>query len=97
MLNKLQTKFLRKSAHNLKPYVWIGQKGLTKLVADEVNQALSSHELLKISIRVGAQEAKKQLVAKLAQQMGAEVIDSIGNTAVFFRRNLKKPKIELPK
>ena len=97
MLNKTQTKFLRKSAHDLKPYIWIGQKGLTKLVVKEVDQALSSHELLKVSIRVGAKDAIKKVVDKIAQQMDAEVIDSIGSTAVFFRRNPKKPKIELPK
>ena len=97
MLNKTQTKFLRKNAHDLKPFVWIGQKGLTKVVSKEIEQAIASHELLKVSIRIGDRAAKKQLVDKIAQQTKSEIVDSIGNIAIFFRRNPKKPKIDLPK
>ena len=47
-LKSYQKKFLRELAHDLKPIVFIGQKGITPTLLDSLNQALSDHELIKI-------------------------------------------------
>ena len=96
MLNQAQIKFLRKQGHALKPYIWIGQNGLTKNVLAEIEQALSAHELVKMSVKVGGRAEKQTVVDQVSEQMDAECIQLVGNIALFFRKNPRKSKIELP-
>ena len=44
-------KELRKKAYSLKPFVMIGQHGLTDAVLAEIDVSLNAHELIKIRIR----------------------------------------------
>ena len=50
-MNKLkgfEKKYLRGLAHGMKPVVLVGQKGLTDELIKSTNQALDTHELIKI-------------------------------------------------
>ncbi|MDQ7075955.1 MAG: ribosome assembly RNA-binding protein YhbY [Gammaproteobacteria bacterium] len=96
-LNKLQEKFLRSLAHALKPVIRVGQNGLTENVKDEIKNALEYHELVKIKINVGDRDAKAECIEQIQQLSKANLIQKIGNTATFYRRHPKKPKIELPR
>ena len=55
-LTNTQKKFLKKSAHHLKPIVWAGQHGVTENLIKEIDQALHDHELIKIKLRLGERE-----------------------------------------
>ena len=92
-----QKRFLRSKAHHLKPVVMIGQHGLGENVMNEINLALDVHELIKVKLGVGDREEKKATLGKIIDISRAELIQSIGHVAVLFRRNNKKPKIELPR
>jgi RNA-binding protein len=74
----------------------IGQHGLTAGVTSELDTALSAHELVKVSIRVGDREARDSILAELAKQCTAELIQRIGNVAVFYRPKKDQPRIVLP-
>ena len=50
-LSSAKKKDLRKKAYSLKPYVMIGQHGLTDAVLAEIDLALNAHALIKIRIR----------------------------------------------
>lgn len=76
--------YLRKRAHELKPVVMVGKGGVTPQVTEALDQALFSHELVKIRF-VDFKAARKSLAAELAEQTDAEVITVIGNTAVLYR------------
>jgi RNA-binding protein len=92
-----QKRFLRSKAHHLKPVVMVGQHGLSENVMHEINLALDVHELIKVKLSVGDREEKKKILGEVISNSKAELIQSIGHVAVLFRRNHKKPKIELPK
>ncbi|KTD28759.1 ribosome assembly RNA-binding protein YhbY [Legionella israelensis] len=78
---------LKAQAHHLKPVVIIGAKGLTDAVAEETDHALKAHELIKVKIQ-GLEKGDRRLLAgKLCQQLEAELIQLIGNTAVIYRKN----------
>lgn len=78
---------LKAKAHHLKPVVLLGSKGLTPAVVDETNIALLAHELIKVKIN-GAEKADRQVMAnELCQQLEAELIQLIGNTAIIYRKN----------
>lgn len=74
----------------------IGQHGVGPGVIQEVDGALTAHELIKISVRVGDRDARDELLTELTQQCGAELVQRIGNVAVLYRRHKTKPRIVLP-
>ncbi len=81
---------LKVKAHHLKPVVLLGAKGLTPAVIEETNIALLSHELIKVKIN-GAEKADRQIIAAdMCQQLGAELVQLIGGTAIIYRKNKDK-------
>jgi RNA-binding protein len=96
ILTERQKKFLRREAHNLKPIVAIGDKGITDTVLNELDAALSYHELIKVSVRVGDRDARDKLIANLSDSTQATVLRRVGNIATLYRQNKKKPKLSLP-
>jgi RNA-binding protein len=96
-LSDSQRRHLRGLAHHLKPVVMVGQDGLKDSLLAELDGALTAHELVKVKVAAADREARAGMVAELVAASGAELVQSIGHTATLFRRNLKKPKIALPR
>lgn len=81
---------LKAKAHHLRPVVLLGAKGLTPAVVEETNIALLTHELIKVKIN-GAEKADRQMMANdLCDQLQAELVQLIGNTAIIYRKNEQK-------
>jgi len=76
--------------------VIVGQAGLTDPVLAEVGLALDSHELIKVKVNAADRDARAGLVERLTSETGAELIQRVGQMAVLFRRNPKRPRIALP-
>jgi RNA-binding protein len=98
-LKGFQKKHLRGLAHNLKPTVFIGQKGGSAAVSQSAEEALSKHELIKLKfIDFKEKDQKKEILENLENMTGAELVGMIGHTAVFFRPHSdpEKRKIEVP-
>jgi len=96
-LSKKQTKFLRARCHDLKAVIMLGQKGLTDEVLNEIDIALTHHELVKIKLSVDDREARKQLIAEICEKSQSEEMQSIGKTLSVYRVNPDRAIIELPK
>lgn len=94
-LDKATVKYLRSLAHALKPVVRLGQHGLTEAVVKELDGALSHHELVKIKLSVSEREARLVQLNAICEAVDANCVQQIGHTATLFRRNQKKPVIEL--
>ena len=88
-MNSADKKKLRAEAHTLKPVVMIGQSGLTGAVLVEIEQALDSHELIKVKIRAERDE-RKLISEKICTDTDAELIQTIGQIAVIYRMNPNK-------
>lgn len=93
-LTEKHKKQLRKLGHSLKPVVTIADQGLKETVIAATDEALDTHELIKIRLRGGDREERKQILNALSEQTGAVVVSQIGFTALLFRRNNKKPVID---
>ncbi|GGI84291.1 ribosome assembly RNA-binding protein YhbY [Legionella impletisoli] len=78
---------LKAKAHHLKPVVMVGAKGLTEAVLEETNNALLAHELIKVKISGAEKEDKVNIAHQMANQLQAEMIQLIGNTAILYRKN----------
>lgn len=94
-LDKATVKYLRSLAHALKPVVRLGQHGLTEAVTLELDGALSHHELVKVKLSESDKEARTLQLEALCKSVNALCVQQIGHTATLFRRNEKKPVIEL--
>ncbi len=96
-LSEKQKRFLRGLGHQLHPIVTIGQKGMRETIMSEIEQALTSHELVKIKINIGEHAERDATVAEISEATGAMLVQRIGNTALYYRANPKKKKpIQLP-
>lgn len=94
-LSNRQIKFLRGLCHHLKPVVTVGDKGLSDNVKTEIEIALDHHELIKIKLK-SDRETRSSWAEQITGLFDAEPVQAIGQVVCFFRRNPKKPVIELP-
>jgi len=94
-LTAQQKRHLRGLSHHLKPVIMIGQHGLHEAVVAEIEQALDSHELLKIKIAAD-RDTRQHIAQEIMSRTGAESIHRIGQMEIVFRRNAEAPKIALP-
>lgn len=96
-LTSSQIRYLRGLAHSLKPVILTGNKGVTPAVIKEFSAALDQHELVKLKLGSEDRAERRMQIAELAQETGAELVQSIGRVACFYRRNEEKPKLALPR
>ena len=95
-LTQNQKKHLRKLGHALQPVVLIGQQGLTDAVVRETSLALEAHELLKVRARVGERDLRDEILSSLAERTGSDLVQTIGNVGLFYKKNNKLTKILIP-
>ena len=93
-LSSAQRREYRAIAHNLKPIIIIGDKGLSEGLMQELDRALDDHELIKIKVANNDREARSEAVAELCAQSGAELVQTIGKIAIIMRR-AKQPNPKL--
>lgn len=98
-LKGFQKKYLRGLAHNLKPVVLIGQKGLTDDLVKSSDQALERHELIKVKFNeFKEKDQKAKITEELCKRTKAEIAGTIGHIAILYReqKDPEKKKIILP-
>jgi RNA-binding protein len=78
---------LRAEAHHLDPLVHVGHHGITPSVAQAVQEALRTKELVKIQMSRTSEVTARDAATQLSQQLGAEVIQVIGRTVTLYRHN----------
>ena len=96
-LSNPQKRYLRGLAHDLKPVVMVGAKGITASLVTELDNALDQHELVKVKVAAEDRDSRDAFIADLASQATAELVSRIGHTAVLYRRSKDKPLVILPK
>lgn len=74
---------LRKQAHDLDVTVWVGKHGVGS-VTDELADQLDDRTLVKVKFLRAARAGTtvEELADELAEAVGAEVVETRGNTAV---------------
>lgn len=98
-LKGYQRTHLRGLAHNIKPVVFIGQKGISASVIDSVKQALYDHELIKIKFQDLKEKNRKiEAAGIIEKETGAEMVGMIGHMVIFYRKHPEpeKQRIVLP-
>ena len=96
-LTNNQKKYLRSLAHDLKPFVMIGQNGLSESVLAEIDSTMLKHELIKIKLKVDNRKEKQQIMEKIIEFSHAELVQVIGGVLVIYRPFEDNPDIILPR
>lgn len=77
---------LKTQSHKLKPVVIIGNQGLTEGVQQEIDVALTSHELIKVRINADSKQARQAMCTEICQSQQAELINQIGHIVTIYRQ-----------
>jgi len=80
---------LRAEAHALRATVHVGQHGFTPALIASLDDALRTHELVKVQLNKTVDVEPKDAARELAAETGAEVIQVIGKTTTLYRYNSK--------
>ncbi len=92
-MEKSQIKQLKALAHKLKPIVTVGQHGMKESINEELAIAIDFHQLVKVKISVGDRDLRDSIITDFAKKHRAELVQKIGNVAVFYRRNFDKENL----
>ncbi|HPA70857.1 MAG TPA: ribosome assembly RNA-binding protein YhbY [Spirochaetota bacterium] len=79
-----QRKKLKALAHDLRPVIQVGKKGLTDELTSAVDKALLDHELIKMKF-VGFKEEKRDIIGAVAKSTGCIIVEIIGHVAILYR------------
>jgi RNA-binding protein len=82
---------LRAEAHHLSATVHVGHHGITDALRQSLDDALRTHELVKVQFSKNADSSAKETANALAESVDADVVQVIGHTATLFREN---PELE---
>jgi len=78
---------LRAEAHHLSAIVHIGHHGLTDALRQTLDDALRTHELVKVALTKSTDISAKDAARQLAEELGADVVQTIGRTCTLYREN----------
>jgi len=88
-----QKKYLRGLAHDIKPSAFVGQKGLTDALINEVNEALDACELIKVKfVDHKEKEVKTVLAHEIEVATSSTLAGLIGHVAIYYREHREREK-----
>ncbi|WP_242344730.1 ribosome assembly RNA-binding protein YhbY [Anaeromyxobacter terrae] len=87
-------KTLRAAGHHLSPVVQVGKEGVTEAVLLQLDDALATHELVKVKIGTESPEDRFEAADRLGAGSGAQVAQILGRTILVYRRHPEKPRYE---
>lgn len=96
-LTPSQKRYLRGLAHDLKPVILVGQKGVTPALLEELEGALAHHELIKVKLADDDRESRAASIEEIRAHSDAEIVQTIGRVACFFRFNPQRAQFTLPR
>ena len=78
---------LRAEAHHLDPLVHVGHHGLTDAIRQTLDDAPRTHDMVKVALAKSTDVSVKDAAHQLAEQLGADVVQTIGRTCTLYREN----------
>lgn len=96
MLTSKQRSYLRKLAIDQPDIIFIGKEGITHEVIKQAKDAIVARELVKGKIQQNSTEEVEAAAKALAEEIKCEIVCTIGNKFILYKKNLMKTKIEVP-
>lgn len=96
-LSGKQRRFLRSLGHHLEPVVQIGKQGVTEGVIAATNDAIVTHELIKVRRSSDCPASRDEVAEALGRALDAEIVQQLGHVVLLYRRHPEQPVIQLPR
>ena len=87
-------KALRAAGHHLSPVVQVGQAGVTEAVVRQVEDALLTHELVKVKVGTESPEDRFETAERLRDACSAQVAQILGRTVLLYKKHPDRPRFE---
>jgi RNA-binding protein len=84
-LTTAEIRALRARAHDLKPVVMVGAAGVSDGVMQELDAALTHHELVKVRFLGAPKDDIRAATTRVCQCLGAQTVQRIGRVCVYYR------------
>ena len=91
-LDNKKKRELKSQAHHLKVIIQVGQHGVSESLVAETDNALNTHELIKVQIQSDDRDERKTAAAELVSKTNAELVHKIGKIFVLYRKNKNTSK-----
>ena len=85
LLEKAERKAPAVQAHPLNPVVLLGAAGLTPAVLQEIDRALTAHELIKVRLAGMDRDARQAASEQISDSTSSAAVQLIGNVLVLYR------------
>lgn len=96
MLTSKQRAYLRGLGNELNPVFQIGKGGLSEESLNQLDAVLEARELIKVKVLKSCLDDAGDLADEIAEAVGCQVVQKIGNSFLLYRRSLDEPQIQLP-
>ena len=96
MITSKQRAYLRAIANGLETILIVGKGGVGADVIKQADEALTAREIFKGKVLKTAKKRAREVATILAEATTSEIVQVIGTKFVLYRKNEKKPKINLP-
>lgn len=96
MLTGKQKRFLRAKAHHLTPIFQVGKGGVNENMTKQIDEALEARELIKVSVLQNCAEDKDDVATEIATKIGAEIVQTIGQTIILYKESKNNKELILP-
>ncbi|HEY8422399.1 MAG TPA: ribosome assembly RNA-binding protein YhbY [Thermoclostridium sp.] len=96
MLTGKQRSYLRSLANVIPAIFQVGKGGITDNVINQFDEALEARELVKGTVLKNSEYSAREVCEMLANELGAEIVQVIGNRFVLYRESKENKVIELP-
>lgn len=90
MLTTKERAFLKSKAQSMEPIFQIGKNGLTDNLINDLSDALSKRELIKVSVLRSSEFTAKEIIVELADILKAEPVQAIGCKIILYKKSKRK-------
>ncbi|MBR4282416.1 MAG: YhbY family RNA-binding protein [Clostridia bacterium] len=94
MLTSKQRAALRGQANKMETILQIGKDGISENTINQVDDALTARELIKLRVLDNCPLTAKEASFELCDALGCDGVQVIGSRFVLFRRNEEKAKYD---
>ncbi len=97
MLNSRQRAQLRGMANDMETIFQVGKSGISDNTIKQVVDALEARELIKLRILETCPTSVRETADKIAEQVGADVVQVIGTRFILYKESKNNKTIKLVK
>ncbi|HQU71824.1 MAG: YhbY family RNA-binding protein [Calditrichaeota bacterium] len=87
MLTSKERSVLRSQGNRLKAELWIGKEGISEGSITSLTNSFNTKELVKVKLQESCVEGVRDVAEKLAEAVGGDVVQVIGNTILLYREH----------